>query len=49
MIISPNSRFADIVAIRRAQIEAGDREIEAEDSDSIDKLSSELSHITVEV
>ena len=30
---SPNSKFAGIRAIRRAQIEAGDRQIEAEDSD----------------
>jgi hypothetical protein len=44
---SPNSRFADIVAIRRAQIEAGDREIEADETRDIEKLSSALSHITV--
>lgn len=29
---SPNSRFADIRVIKQAQIEAGDREIEEEDS-----------------
>ena len=32
---SPNSRFAGIEAIYQAQIEAGDREIEIKDSDSI--------------
>jgi hypothetical protein len=31
---SPNSKFADIKAIKEAQIAAGDREIEEEDSDS---------------
>ena len=31
---SPNSRFADIKAIKQAQIEAGDRQIEEEDSES---------------
>ena len=31
---SPNSKFASIRAIKQAQIEAGDREIEEEDSDS---------------
>ena len=33
MKTSPNSKFADIRAIKQAQIEAGDREIEEEDSD----------------
>jgi hypothetical protein len=36
-----------IKAIRRAQIEAGDRQIEEEDSDSTIELSSTLSHITI--
>jgi hypothetical protein len=44
---SPNSKFVRIEAIRRAQIKAGDREINKEDSDVTDKLSSTLSHITI--
>lgn len=44
---SPNSKFVGIEAIRRAQIEAGDRQIEDEDSDSTIELSSTLSHITI--
>ena len=43
---SPNSKFVGIEAIKKAQIEAGDRQIE-EDSDSIIQLSSTLSHITI--
>ena len=31
--MSPNSKFADITAIKQAQIEAGDCEIEEDDSD----------------
>ena len=38
---SPNSKFADIEAIRQAQIEAGDREIKEEGSDiSVDTDST---------
>jgi len=38
---SPNGKFADIQAIKQAQIEAGDREIEEEDSNSsIDSIST---------
>ena len=38
---SPNSKFADIRAIKRAQIEAGESEVEVEDSDSsIDSTST---------
>ena len=44
---SPNSKFVGIEAIKKAQIEAGDREIDIRDSDSTDKLSSVLSHITI--
>jgi 4-hydroxybenzoate polyprenyltransferase len=44
---SPNSKFVRIEAIKKAQIEAGDREINIEDSDGADKLSSALSHITI--
>ncbi len=44
---SPNSKFAGIEAIKRAQIEAGDREIDDEDEDSTIQLSSTLSHITI--
>jgi hypothetical protein len=45
---SPNSKFAGIKAIKRAQVEAGDGQIEAEDSDvSIDSAST-LSYIEIE-
>ena len=44
---SPNSKFAGIEAIKRAQIEAGDRQIEEEDSNGTIQLSSTLSHITI--
>jgi hypothetical protein len=44
---SPNSKFVGIRAIKRAQIEAGDREINKEDSDRTDKLSFTLSYITI--
>jgi hypothetical protein len=44
---SPNSKFAGIEAIKKAQIEAGDRQIEEEDSDETVQLSSTLSHITI--
>ena len=48
MRTSPNSKFAGIKAIRRAQIEAGNSEVEAEDSDvSIDSVST-LSCIELE-
>ena len=44
---SPNSKFVRIKAIKRAQIEAGDRQIEDEDSNRTIQLSSTLSHITI--
>jgi hypothetical protein len=44
---SPNSKFVGIEAIKKAQIKAGDREIEEGDSDGTEKLSSTLSHITI--
>jgi hypothetical protein len=44
---SPNSKFAEIEAIKRAQIEAGDREVDSEGVDRTDELSSTLSHITI--
>ena len=44
---SPNSKFVGIEAIKKVQIEAGDRQIEEEDSDSIIQLSSILSYITI--
>ena len=47
MKTSPNSKFAGIEEIKKAQIEAGDREIEDKDSDGIIQLSSTLSHITI--
>ena len=45
---SPNSKFAGIEAIRRAQIEAGDRQIEAEDSESSEDSASTFSCIEIE-
>jgi hypothetical protein len=44
---SPNLKFVRIRAIKRAQIEAEDCEINKEDSDKTDKLSSILSYITI--
>jgi 4-hydroxybenzoate polyprenyltransferase len=44
---SPNSKFVGIEAIKRAQIKAGDREIDEGDEDSTIELSSTLSHITI--
>jgi 4-hydroxybenzoate polyprenyltransferase len=45
---SPNSKFADVRAIKRAQIEAGDTEIEEEDSDSSIESTSTGDFIEVE-
>jgi hypothetical protein len=45
---SPNSKFADIQAIIQAQIEAGDREIEEEDSDSSKESTSTSDCIIVQ-
>jgi hypothetical protein len=42
-----NSKFVRIKAIRRAQIKAGDREINKEDFDRTNKLSFILSYITI--
>ena len=47
MRTSPNSKFIGITAIKRAQIKAGDREIDKEGSDRTNKLSSILSYITI--
>ena len=44
---SPNSKFAGIKAIRRAQIEAGDRQIKAEDSESSKDSASIFSYIEI--
>jgi hypothetical protein len=44
---SPNSKFVGIKAIKRAQIKAGDCEINKEDSDGTNKLSFILSYITI--
>jgi hypothetical protein len=43
----PNSKFVRIKAIKKAQYKAGDRQIDKEDSDTINELSSTLSHITI--
>ncbi|TVY32850.1 hypothetical protein LSUB1_G008693, partial [Lachnellula subtilissima] len=45
---SPNSKFADIQAIKEAQIGAGDREIEEEDSNSSIESASTGDYIEVE-
>ena len=45
--VSPNSKFVGIEAIRQAQIEAGDRHIELQDTSTVEELSSTLSHITI--
>ena len=45
---SPNSKFADIEAIYRAQVVAGDRQDVPLDSDSLVSIVSTLSHITIE-
>ena len=47
MQTSPNSKFAGIEAIRKAQIAAGDREIEAEDSNVSTDSESTLSCIEI--
>jgi len=44
---SPNSRFADIEAIREAQIAAGDRPVEPLEPDNPASVASTLSHITI--
>ena len=45
---SPNSRFADIRAIKQAQIEAGDREIEKDGSNLSEDSASTDDYIEVE-
>ena len=45
---SPNSKFASIKAIIRAQIAAGDRQSVPLDSDDTTIIASTLSHITIE-
>jgi hypothetical protein len=44
---SPNSKFIRIKAIKRAQIKARDHKINKKDSNKTNKLSSTLSHITI--
>jgi hypothetical protein len=48
VVTSPNSKFADIKAIYRAQVEAGDRPNVPLDSDGLISVASTLSHITIE-
>jgi 4-hydroxybenzoate polyprenyltransferase len=45
---SPNSKFTGIEAIKKAQIKAGDRQIEGEDSDMSEDSASTLSCIEIE-
>jgi hypothetical protein len=45
---SPNSKFADIRAIKQAQTETGDRQVEAEDSDSSEQSDSTMDCIIVQ-
>ena len=47
VVISPNSRFADINDIIRAQITAGDRPNVLLDLDGAASIGSTLSHITI--
>lgn len=44
---SPNSRFAGIEAIKKAQVEAGDHQIEAEDSETSEDSDSIIDCIIV--
>ena len=48
MRTSPNSKFAGIEAIKKAQIEAGDRQIDEEDSESSEDNDSTMDCIIVE-
>ena len=48
VVTSPNSKFADIEAIYRAQVAAGDRQDVLLDSDSLISVVSTLSYITIE-
>ena len=45
---SPNSKFVGIQAIRKAQIEAGDRQIEEEDAELSEDNDSRMDYIVVE-
>ena len=45
---SPNSKFVRIQAIKKAQIEAGDRQIEAEDTEMSEDNDSTMDCIIVE-
>jgi len=47
VVTSPNSRFADIEAIYKAQVKARDRQNVLLDSDSLVSVASTLSHITI--
>ena len=46
-VTSPNSKFVDIEAIYKAQVEVGDRQNVLLDSDSVVSVASTLSHITI--
>jgi hypothetical protein len=48
MQTSPNSKFANIKAIRRSQIEARERQNILVDSDNFASIAFTLSHITIE-
>jgi hypothetical protein len=48
VVTSPNSKFADIEAIYRAQVAAGDCQNVPLDPDSLTSIASALSHITIE-
>ena len=48
VVTSPNSKFADIEKIYKAQVEAGDRPNIPLDSDGVISVVSTLSHITIE-
>ena len=48
VVTSPNSKFADIEKIYKAQVEAGDRPNIPLDSDGLVSVASTLSHITIQ-
>jgi hypothetical protein len=48
IVTSPNSKFADIKAIYKTQVAAGDRQDVLLDSDGFASIASTLSHITIE-
>jgi 4-hydroxybenzoate polyprenyltransferase len=48
VVTSPNSKFADIEAIYRAQVKAGDRQNVSLDYDGLISVAYTLSHVAIE-